>query len=596
MSERGHTRRRYLLGALPVVASAGCLRLSEDDGGATTAPGNGTGTGTTSGGGTTTGPETTSPPETTTDPPTDGRFDGWFADVDDYDGVGDLTGQSTVDVQVGAGADNLAFSPPAIRISQGATVVWEWTGEGGSHNVRVEDQPGDAAWNGYRPLQAEPGFTYEHAFETPGTYLYYCGPHLQMGMKGAVVVDDGDSVGGGGGDDEELAFELIEEDTRSDPEVAMETAQELVDQEVPFVCGPALSSSALRTYAEVFPSADVVGCSPSATIPELTGLDDDGFGFRTVPSDVWGGRAIARGLLENGVETAGVLYVDYAYGQTVSDSFTAWFEELGGSVTTSVAVPQGGDDYAEPLEEVISTEPGALVVVAFTPTGRPLLRQYYEAFPESVDLVALSDGLANADVAGALAEYNVEDRPHLGVTAGRGPGRDQFVELYQEAYGEQPRQFAAQAYDAAVVGLAANAAAGENDGAAIRDRIRTVANPDGEAFGPLDVAEVVPRLAAGDAGPLNYQGAGSVVDFDENGDVVVQFYQGWRFENGGVTETEVYEIPQEFRPEPGGPAAEVVGGGGRTLRIGGLFPLSGALEPFGVAMRQAARLPILQLQ
>ncbi|MDS0281665.1 plastocyanin/azurin family copper-binding protein [Halomicroarcula sp. S3CR25-11] len=38
-------------------------------------------------------------------------------------------------------------------------------------------------------LTAEEGSTFEHTFESAGTYLYYCAPHLGFGMRGAVVVE-----------------------------------------------------------------------------------------------------------------------------------------------------------------------------------------------------------------------------------------------------------------------------------------------------------------------------------------------------------------------------------------------------------------------
>jgi plastocyanin len=36
---------------------------------------------------------------------------------------------------------------------------------------------------------SKPGVHLEHDFETPGTYLYACGPHQTLGMKGAIVVE-----------------------------------------------------------------------------------------------------------------------------------------------------------------------------------------------------------------------------------------------------------------------------------------------------------------------------------------------------------------------------------------------------------------------
>jgi len=127
-------------------------------------------------------------------------FDGWFDDVDNYDGVVDRRGNDevTVDVGVDANGGAFGFGPAAVRVSPGTTVVWEWTGEGGQHNVVAEDDTFDS---GQAVSSADT--TFEHTFEETGTYLYVCTPHEAIGMKGAVVVEEGsgsggDSGGGGG--------------------------------------------------------------------------------------------------------------------------------------------------------------------------------------------------------------------------------------------------------------------------------------------------------------------------------------------------------------------------------------------------------------
>jgi halocyanin-like protein len=123
-----------------------------------------------------------------------GDFDGWMSDVGNYDGtVTDRTGQDSVTIEVGAQGNGggFAFAPPAVRIDPGTTVTFEWTGEGGQHNVVAEEGADFES-----ELTAEAGFTFEHTFESEGTVKYYCSPHRALGMKGVVVV--GGSGGGGG--------------------------------------------------------------------------------------------------------------------------------------------------------------------------------------------------------------------------------------------------------------------------------------------------------------------------------------------------------------------------------------------------------------
>ncbi|MFB6078816.1 MAG: halocyanin domain-containing protein, partial [Halarchaeum sp.] len=129
-------------------------------------------------------------------------YGGWFTssakggEVKNYDGTTvDKTGQDTVTVEVGAQGNGgtYAYAPPAVRVSPGTEVVFEWTSN--THNIVVEDQPSGANWEGVSEIKNS-GYSYSHTFETAGVYKYYCDPHLGLGMKGAVVV--GGSGGGGG--------------------------------------------------------------------------------------------------------------------------------------------------------------------------------------------------------------------------------------------------------------------------------------------------------------------------------------------------------------------------------------------------------------
>ncbi len=127
-------------------------------------------------------------------------FGGWMSNVGNYSEVVDETGSSEVTVQVGTEANGGAFGfgPAAVQVDPGTTVIWEWTGEGGQHNVVAQD---GASFDS--ELVADAGFTFEHTFEEEGATTYYCQPHQSLGMKGVVVVgalpEEGGGAGEGGG-------------------------------------------------------------------------------------------------------------------------------------------------------------------------------------------------------------------------------------------------------------------------------------------------------------------------------------------------------------------------------------------------------------
>lgn len=125
-------------------------------------------------------------------------YDGWFEGTDNYDGTVDRRGQDAVTVTVGAGSNGILFDPPAIAVDPGTTVTWEWTGEGGGHNVSEENGVFESE------TVSDAGHTFEHTFgeDTDGEiFRYVCTPHEALGMVGAVAVGDAVEVTDSGGGD-----------------------------------------------------------------------------------------------------------------------------------------------------------------------------------------------------------------------------------------------------------------------------------------------------------------------------------------------------------------------------------------------------------
>ena len=119
-------------------------------------------------------------------------YQGWFDDVENYEGTVDYRGEDEVTVAVGAGEDGLLFDPPAILVDPGTTVTWEWTGEATPHNVVHEPAEEDSDPAFESELLEEEGATFEHTFDEveQGIYRYFCGPHRGVGMKGAVAIGE----------------------------------------------------------------------------------------------------------------------------------------------------------------------------------------------------------------------------------------------------------------------------------------------------------------------------------------------------------------------------------------------------------------------
>jgi len=105
--------------------------------------------------------------------------------------------------------DGLVFDPDQLTISVDETVVWETVGSVGHSVTAYEDEIPDgadyfasggfdteqAARDAYAPGDTDAGDvpageSYEHTFETAGTYEYFCIPHEASGMLGTIQVEE----------------------------------------------------------------------------------------------------------------------------------------------------------------------------------------------------------------------------------------------------------------------------------------------------------------------------------------------------------------------------------------------------------------------
>ena len=84
------------------------------------------------------------------------------------------------------------FSPKIIRVEPGTTVIWE-SGGANNHNVIASDGTWQAISSDYFEYGIiTKGDQYEHTFNEPGVYEYYCPYHgtNNKGMVGTVIVGD----------------------------------------------------------------------------------------------------------------------------------------------------------------------------------------------------------------------------------------------------------------------------------------------------------------------------------------------------------------------------------------------------------------------
>lgn len=321
------------------------------------------------------------------------------------------------------------------------------------------------------------------------------------------------------------------EDTQTDPQAGISAAQSLVNGGYPSITGAASSETTIQVAQEVAIPNQVVMVSPASTSPDITELDDNGFVYRTPPSDALQGQVLSQ-VAKNraNASTVSVMYVNNSYGQALANSFVQAFGES--NVSAQVSFEKAQSTYTSKIQQAMSSSPDGLLVIGYPESGNQLFRDYYSNYGTDTTIF-LTDGMRDPELPGNVGQSMTNV---LGTAPqAAGPAQQFFTKSFKQQYGSEPGVFTSQAYDATALQILANAAAGENSGPAIKEQIETIANPGGEAVGPANLADAVEMAASGT--DINYQGASSNVNFDDNGDVKSATYEIFSFAEDGSVET-----------------------------------------------------------
>ncbi len=341
-----------------------------------------------------------------------------------------------------------------------------------------------------------------------------------------------------------LTTQMAVGDTTSDPRVGVDAARRLVEEEgVHAIVGPNTSANALAVAEEVIGPADIPTVSFSATSPMLTEAADNDFLFRTALSDKAQGPALARLTRERGFDNVGLIYVNDAYGQGLARAFEdAWEGEI-----RSAAFERGQPQFASELRDTASGGAQALVVIAFETDAANIVRQAIDG--------GIYDSFTFGDAAKRLNLVRTIGGARLGDMYGAGPGSAPGNEssaawsaAYTAEYGEPTsNSYVKEAYDATIALALAAQAAGGVDGALIRDQLRAVGGAPGRVItaDPASIADGLRVLAEG--GEVDYEGAATTLDWDENGDLLRGYVGVWRFTEDERIE-DLSSMPFEFAP------------------------------------------------
>ncbi|MBF28313.1 MAG: amino acid ABC transporter substrate-binding protein [Acidimicrobiaceae bacterium] len=337
--------------------------------------------------------------------------------------------------------------------------------------------------------------------------LAFLGPPEFAGVELAVA--EINAAGGVNGAD----VEWLPGDSGDNGDVANATVDRLLAEDVDAFIGAASSGVSL-TVIDKITNAGKIQFSPANTSPAFTDYADNGLYFRSAPSDVVQGAALADLMIGDGALTAAFIVMNDSYGTGLFEYTSAPYTDAGGEIVYEVIYDPQAENFDAEVSAAVEADPDAIVIIGFDETSK-ILTGLIEAGAGPADKMLYgSDG----NMGNALAQ--AFDDP--GVVAGmRGtvPGVDievneEFIARLLEVDPDlQDFAYSGESYDAAIVIALAAIAAGDDDGVAVGAQINDVTR-GGEKCTTFAACAAI--LA--DGGDIDYDGVSGPLEFIDAGE------------------------------------------------------------------------------
>jgi ABC-type branched-subunit amino acid transport system substrate-binding protein len=302
----------------------------------------------------------------------------------------------------------------------------------------------------------------------------------------------------------------------SDPDLANPTVDGHLSAGVDAVLGAAASGVSLNVIDKIT-GACKIHFSPANTSPEFTEYDDDDLYFRTSPSDVLQGRVLADLIVEDGNSTVALLARQDSYGEGLLQFTIEPLEEQGAEVVVDSVYDPEAQTFTAEVDEVISADPDAFVMIGFAESGIILNDLFEQGFTPDEKAIYMVDG--------NIGDSSIEEGAPAGALAGiKGtlPSaeltqefQDRLNQQWQTSAGEALNAFSygAETYDAVVIMALAAELAGSDDPAQVAANINGVTRDGTEC---TTFEECQPLVADGE--DIDYNGPSGPQDFSQPGE------------------------------------------------------------------------------
>jgi branched-chain amino acid transport system substrate-binding protein len=341
------------------------------------------------------------------------------------------------------------------------------------------------------------------------------GANYGAGMQKTILfaADEVNAAGGAAG----RKLEVFAEDDQTTPNAAVLAAKKLVEvHKVQAILGTWASGVSLAVMPITNDAGAILMHTSGAVSLADPKVNAKKLGFRYQGSSKHLSRAFARAAKQEGFKRPAVMALNNPATQPHAEGFRKLWEAGGGQLSDFVVYEPNRTSYRSELQQVLRGKPDGIVLSGYAPDGIILIREWFQT-GQKIKWV-MPGFAANTEFMKALGNEATEGIMVVESVVNDGaPAYKAYSSKYEAAMGKPAKDnvYAAMCYDMVqVLALAVEAAGSNADGTTIAKKVHDITTGNGVAVGSFAQGKAL--LKQGKA--INYEGASSSVDFDDEND------------------------------------------------------------------------------
>lgn len=329
------------------------------------------------------------------------------------------------------------------------------------------------------------------------------------------------------------------EDGQTQAAASVEAATKLIkSNHANVIIGEMASSATIPMAQSVTIPNRIVQISPTSSAPQISDIADNGYLWRTYPSDTLQGKVLAQAVIDafGKGATINIGARNDAFGTALKQLFVAQYTKLGGKIGVDIAWNPDQANFDSEMGQLVSGNPKGWVIIDFPETFQKYAASLVRTGKWDASRTFMTEALRNTTVLDTIGNPVVGLRGTAASAAG-GPAGASFAAYWKKhVKGAKPYTgFEGTALDAANVAFLAALKACSSSPAKIKANLVAVSGPPGVKVTYLQLAKAIKLIRAGKE--VDYEGAFSPVDFDAKGDIGSAVFEIWKYAAAGKIDT-----------------------------------------------------------